>query len=124
MEVRKCLSAAASSSGLWMHARRLTAAAPCRQQCLCRLAHKGGSTAQPAGVPQRRAQQRVSRAVAAKMGLKALESFDASFTLDAAAEGTLKQLLCSETFCRQVCKLIFLRVLQWAKPIWYDAHPI
>lgn len=40
--------------------------------------------------------------VVTKMGLKAVEIFNAEFELQAEAEQTLHQLLASETFCKQV----------------------
>ena len=40
--------------------------------------------------------------IVTRMGLKAVESYDASFQLQAEADTALRQLLSSETFCKQV----------------------
>ena len=54
---------------------------------------------------QPRCRRRAASRLVTRMGIKAVEAFDGSFTLDPSAEATLKQHLSGHTFCKQACSL-------------------
>ena len=77
---------------------------PCRRSLNLGMAAGRNRLGTSRTAAQPRCRRQAACRLVTRMGIKAVEAFDGSFTLSAEAEATLKQHLSGDTFCKQACR--------------------